>query len=62
MAVSISTPPPQHSRHPRSHPAHSHVVSALELLALIALTGLVSGLIIAMAFFGLLDQLARASH
>jgi hypothetical protein len=62
MAASVSATPPQHSRHPRPHHAHSHVTSALELLTLIAVTGLVTGLIIAAAFFGVLDQLARASH
>jgi hypothetical protein len=62
MAVNISTPAPQHSGGPRPHPAHSHIVSAVWLFILIALTGLVTGLIIAMAFFGVLDLLARASH
>jgi hypothetical protein len=37
-------------------------VSAVWLFILIALTGLVTGLIIATAFFGVLDLLARASH
>jgi hypothetical protein len=62
MAVSVSATPPQHSRHPRPHHVHSHVASALELFTLIAVTGLVTGLIIALAFFGLLDQLSKASH
>jgi hypothetical protein len=62
MAASVSATPPQPSRHPRPHHVHSHVASALELLALIAVTGLVTGLIIAVAFLGVLDQLARASH
>jgi hypothetical protein len=37
-------------------------MSAVWLVTLIALTGLVTGLIIATAFFGVLDQLARASN
>jgi hypothetical protein len=62
MAVSVSATPAQRARHRRLHPARAHVMSAVWLVTLIALTGLVTGLIIATAFFGVLDQLAGASH
>jgi len=61
MAVNVSataTRPGQQQR----HPAHAHLSSALQLLVLVAVTGLVSGLILAIVFVGVFDQLSTAGH
>jgi hypothetical protein len=62
MAISISTSAPHHSGDPSPHSAHSHLVSALLLFILVTLTGLVTGLIVAITFVGVLDQLTTASR
>jgi hypothetical protein len=62
MTVSVSAATSTPTRELASDPARSHVASALLLFALIALTGLVAGLIVAVTFAGVLDQLTTASH
>ena len=62
MTVSLSATAPLPNRAARSHRARSHVASVVQLLTLIALTGLVTGLIVAITFVGVLDQLTTASH
>jgi hypothetical protein len=62
MTISISTSAPYRSGDPRPRAPHSHWVSALRLFILVTLTGLVTGLIVAITFVGVLDQLMTASH
>ena len=62
MGVSILTTAPRHSGEPRPHRAHAHLVSAVWIFTLIAVTGLVTGLIVSVVFVGVLDQLTTAGH
>ena len=62
MAVSISSPASRHSRAALSQRAFSHLVSVVWIFTLIALTGLVTGLIVTVVFVGVLSQLATTGH
>lgn len=62
MTVSISASTSTPTRELASNLAPTHVASVLQLLALIACTGLITGLIVAITFPAVLDLLTTASH
>jgi hypothetical protein len=62
MSHSMSPAVPSPSRSLRSQRARSHIASALRLMILVVVTGLVVGFLAAGAFVGVLEQLTTASR